>query len=116
MGTGPAQIVEQLRELDGVAGAFIATGDGLLVAGDVPDANENVLAAFAPTVFAQLTKYSDMARLGSPESVDIHLSGGITVHVRKAGTLYLGVLMARNRLIPVQELARFSTILQPRTS
>ena len=109
----PSQIVEHLRKLDGVTGAFIATSDGLLVAGDVPDANENVLAAFAPTVFAQLTKYSDMARLGLPESIDIHLGGGITVHVRKAGTLYLGVLLPRDRPLPIQELTRLSRALQP---
>ena len=93
-------MVAHLRKIEGVAGAFIATADGLLVAGDVPDSNEDVLAAFAPTVFAQLTKYSDMALLGLPESIDIHLGGGATVHVRKAGRLYLGVLVPPGRALP----------------
>jgi predicted regulator of Ras-like GTPase activity (Roadblock/LC7/MglB family) len=110
----PAQIVGRLRALDGVTGSFIATADGLLVAGDVPNANENVLAAFAPTVFAQLTKYADMARLGLPESVDINL-GGDLVHVRKAGNLYLGVLMSGGHPPPLAELARISKALQPHT-
>jgi predicted regulator of Ras-like GTPase activity (Roadblock/LC7/MglB family) len=111
--TAPAQIVERLRALEGVAGAFIATADGLLIAGDVPAANENVLAAFAPTVFAQLTKYVDMARLGAPGSIDIGLGDGAIVHVRKIGKLYLGVLMERDRPLPVPELARISATLQP---
>jgi predicted regulator of Ras-like GTPase activity (Roadblock/LC7/MglB family) len=114
--TGPAQIVEYLRALDGVAGVFIATADGLMVASDVPNANENVLAAFAPTVFAQLTKYADMARIGLPESIDIHLGDGATVHVRKAGKLFLGVLALRDRPLPIQELIRISAALQPRAS
>jgi predicted regulator of Ras-like GTPase activity (Roadblock/LC7/MglB family) len=112
---GPKQALACIRALDGVAGAFIATADGLLVAGSVPDANEEVLAAFAPTVFAQLTKYADMARLGLPGSIDIHLAAA-TVHVRKAGKLYLGVLMPPGHPLPAQELARISTALQPHTS
>jgi len=113
--TAPAQIIEHLRALDGVTGAFISTADGLLVAGDVPDASENVLAAFAPTVFAQLTKYSDMARLGLPESIDIHLTG-TTVHVRKADKLFLGILIPGSRLLPFQEITRISAALQPHSS
>jgi predicted regulator of Ras-like GTPase activity (Roadblock/LC7/MglB family) len=114
--TVPAQVIEYLRKLDGVTGAFIATADGLLVAGDVPNANENVLAAFAPTVFAQLTKYADMAQLGSPESIDVNLDDGGTVHVRKAGKLYLGVLVPRDRPLPLRDLTRLSIALQPHTS
>jgi len=81
----------------------------------VPDANENVLAAFAPTVFSQLAKYSDMARLGQPESVDINL-GTTVVHVRKAGKLFLGVLMPRGCSLPIAELNRISNALQPPTN
>jgi len=114
--TVPAQVIDYLRKLDGVIGAFIATADGLLVAGDAPDANENVLAAFAPTVFAQLTKYADMAQLGAPESIDINLADGSTVHVRKAGNLYLGVLVPRDRPLPLRDLTRLSIALQPHTS
>ena len=113
--TGSAQLLGSLRSLDGVAGAFIATADGLLVAGEVPDANEEVLAAFAPTVFAQLAKYSDMARLGLPEAIDIHLASS-TVHVHKAGKLFLGLLMPRGHPLPAQELTRISNALQPHTS
>ena len=106
-------MVDRIRALEGVAGAFIATADGLLIAGNVPDANENVLSAFAPTVFAQVTKYADMARLGQPESIDIRLGDGSAVHVRRTGKLYLGVLMARGRPLPVLELTRISNALQP---
>ena len=112
----PAQIIERIRALDGVAGAFLATSDGLLIAGDVPHANENILAAFAPTAFAQLTRYADMAHLDLPESVDIHLVNGVTVHVRKTGKLYLGVLMPRDRSLPTHDLDRIATALSPQTS
>ncbi len=113
--SGPAQIVEHLRGFHGVIGAFIATSDGLLVAGDVPDGNDNILAAFAPTVFSQLSKYSDMARLGSPEAIDLQLTG-VSLHVRKAGQLYLGALMRSGQPAPIAEFARISAALQPHTS
>jgi predicted regulator of Ras-like GTPase activity (Roadblock/LC7/MglB family) len=111
----PAQIVRRIRALGGVSGAFLATADGLLIAADVPDANDNVLAAFAPTVFTQMGKYSGMARLGVPEAVELHLSGA-TIHVRKAGRLFLGVLMPHGSLVPVSELDQISTALQPHAS
>jgi predicted regulator of Ras-like GTPase activity (Roadblock/LC7/MglB family) len=111
----PTQIIAHIRSLNGISGAFIATSDGLLVAGDTPGANENVLAAFAPTVFSQLTKYADMARLGLPDSIDIHLSG-VSVHVRRAGKLFLGALTLGGSPLPLQELARISAALQPHTN
>ena len=114
--SAPAKIIERIRALAGVAGAFLATADGLLIAGDVPQGNENILAAFAPTVFAQLTKYSDMAHLGLPESIDIRLGDGTTVHVRKTGRLFLGVLMPPGHPLPAQELTRIADSIQPRTS
>jgi predicted regulator of Ras-like GTPase activity (Roadblock/LC7/MglB family) len=107
--TGPkpsnpsAQALQRIRALDGVSGAFLATVDGLLIAADLPDGNDNILAAFAPTVFAQLAKYCDMARLGVPLSFDLHL-GATNIHVRKTGKIYLGVLSANGRPLPVAEL------------
>jgi len=112
----PAQIIARIRALEGVAGAFLASADGLAVAGDVPQANENILAAFAPTVFAQLAKYADMAHLGLTEAIEIHLSHGLTVHVRRTGRLYLGVLMPPGRPLPTQELIHICDSLQPRAT
>ncbi len=111
----PAQMVRRIRALDGVSGAFLATTDGFLIAGDVPDANDNVLAALAPTVFTQMSKYAGMARLGPPEAVELHL-GAATIHIRKAGKLYLGVLMPHGRPVPLSDLEHISTALQPHAS
>jgi predicted regulator of Ras-like GTPase activity (Roadblock/LC7/MglB family) len=110
--SGPAQILHRIRALSGVSGTFLATSDGLLVAADLPDGNENVLSAFAPTVFSQLAKYSEMARLGQPEAIDLHL-GGSSIHVRKVGKLFLGVITPRGRQLPVPELNLISSALQP---
>lgn len=113
--SSPAEIVQQIRALEGVTGAFLATNDGLLIAGDVPEANENVLAAFAPTVFSQLAKYADMARLGMPEAVDVHLAS-TTMHVRKAGKIYMGVLTPHGHPLPGPALEQISAALQPHAS
>jgi predicted regulator of Ras-like GTPase activity (Roadblock/LC7/MglB family) len=111
----PAQILRSIRALDGVAGAFLASADGLLIAGDLPDANGNILAAFAPTAFSQLSKYSGLAQLGVPHSIDIHLAGA-SVHVRKVGKLYLGVLTPPAAPVPLAALDRISATLQPEAS
>jgi predicted regulator of Ras-like GTPase activity (Roadblock/LC7/MglB family) len=108
----PAQIIQQIRVLDGVTGAFLATSDGLLIAGDVPDANENILAAFAPTAFSQLAKYAEMARLDHPESIEIHFSSA-SIHVRKTGKIFVGVLMPHGHLLPHSALTLISATLQP---
>jgi len=110
--TAPAQILQRIRALDGVVGAFLATSDGLLIAADLPDGNENILAAFAPTVFSQLTKYTEMARLGLPESVDLHL-GIASLHVQKAGKIFVGVLTPRGHPLRLAELDHISAALQP---
>jgi len=107
--------LQRIRALDGVSGAFLATADGLLIAADLPDGNENVLAAFAPTVFAQLAKYCDMAKLGLPLSIDLHL-GATNIHVRKTGKIFLGVLTSHGRTLPLPELNLIAATLQPNAS
>jgi predicted regulator of Ras-like GTPase activity (Roadblock/LC7/MglB family) len=113
--TGPADAVRRIRELENVTGAFVATADGLLVAADIADGNANILAAFAPTVFAQLSKYADMAKLGRPEAIEMHL-GLTTIHVRKAGKLYLGILMPPGHSFPLAAVTPISTALQPHST
>jgi predicted regulator of Ras-like GTPase activity (Roadblock/LC7/MglB family) len=110
-----AHILHQIRALEGVAGAFLATADGLLIAAELPDPNGNILAAFAPTVFTQLAKYADLAHLGAPESVDLHLTGA-NIHVRKIGKIFLGVLTPHGRLLPLPELNLIAAALQPHVS
>lgn len=108
----PAQLMKSIRALDGVDGAFMATADGLLIASDMPNANENLLAAFAPTVFSQMSKYSGMARLGPPEAIDLHL-GTATIHVRKTGKVYLGVLLPGGQSLPAAAIGMISAFLKP---
>jgi predicted regulator of Ras-like GTPase activity (Roadblock/LC7/MglB family) len=110
-----AQALQRIRALDGVSGAFLATVDGLLIAADLPGGNENILAAFAPTVFAQLAKYCDMAQLGVPVAIDLHL-GLTNIHVRKADKIFLGVLSTDGRPLPLPEVNLIAATLQPHAS
>lgn len=109
--TTPAQIIQRIRGLDGISGAFIATADGFLVAGDAPDAVDSVLAAFAPALFSQLLKLSVSAHLGAPESIDIRLASS-QLHLRKASTLYLGVLTPPGHQLPVDQITEITLALQ----
>lgn len=106
-----ARAIDSICSLPGVTGAFLATMDGLLIAARVPEEKKNVLAAFAPAVFSQLTRYAEMAQLGSPESITVLVAAGC-LQVHKAGKLYLGVLTPRDHPLPSAELIRISTTLE----
>lgn len=114
--TGPAQVVERLRAMLGVTGAFIATADGLLVASDVPDSNETALAAFAPATFSQVTNFAGMAHLAQPQNLDVRLGNGTTIHICRAGSLYIGVLLAPGAAAPLPAISTLAKTLQPHTT
>ena len=109
---GPAEAVRRIREIEGVTGAFLATADGLLIAADIAEGNATILAAFAPTVFSQLSKYAAMARLGLPAAIELHLDAGV-IYVRKSGKLYMGILMPPGHPLPLAALEPISAALQP---
>ncbi len=108
----PSQIIQQIRALDGVLGAFLGTSDGLLVAADAPDSVEPILAAFPPALFAQVIRFSTMSHLPAPESIDLHLAGS-SLHIRKTGNLYLGILTAADHPLPLDAIIQLSNALKP---
>ena len=87
----PEQIVEQACALPNIEGAFVATHDGLFVAGRTPGMNERTMAAFVPNVFSQARAYTLVAKLGQPESVQIVLTD-CAVQILRCGRLFFGVL------------------------
>lgn len=89
----PEQIVARACALPNVEGAFVATHDGLFVAGHTPGMNERTMAAFVPNIFSQVRAYALVARLGQPESVCITLPDR-AVHILRCGKLFFGALGA----------------------
>lgn len=100
----PGDIIFRACEIEHVAGAFIGTHDGLLVAGQVPGTNGNMLAAFAPKLFAQLTACASLARLSPPQSLVITLADR-SLGIHRCEKLFLGAISEPGRPLATGELA-----------
>jgi predicted regulator of Ras-like GTPase activity (Roadblock/LC7/MglB family) len=108
----PDEIVSHACEMESIAGAFIATHDGLLVAGQTPGLNERTVSAFAPTLFAQVKAYSQVTGLGEAQSVVVHL-GDRAVQIFRCDKLYFGALSRPGQSLPAAKLAKIADQLRP---
>lgn len=99
----PDQIIAQACALPNITGAFVATHDGLFVAGQTPGMNVRTMAAFVPNVFSQIRAYTLVAKLGQPDSVQIALPGRALLIVR-CGRLFFGVLGQADEPFPTAQL------------
>jgi predicted regulator of Ras-like GTPase activity (Roadblock/LC7/MglB family) len=110
----PAEIMQKVCDLNGVAGSVITMADGLLVAGQVPlPQKAETLAAFLPQIFARLTQYAGEMQLGSLNG--LHLSTTeAPCAIFKAGKLYLGVIGRVGQSLPEAQLQRIATEIAKR--
>jgi hypothetical protein len=53
-----------------------------------------------------------MSHLPAPESIDLHLAGS-SLHIRKTGNLYLGILTAADHPLPLDAIIQLSNALKP---
>ena len=107
----PDEIISHACEMESIAGAFIATHDGLLVAGQTPGFNERTVSAFAPTLFAQVKAYAQVTGLGQAESV-IVMIGERAVQIFRCGKLYFGAVGRPGQPFPTAKLAKIAAQLQ----
>ncbi|MGA2748805.1 MAG: roadblock/LC7 domain-containing protein [Verrucomicrobiota bacterium] len=107
----PPDIAQAITALPGVAGAVIASGDGLLVAGHAtaPVKGETV-AAFSPQIFGRMAGFATEVQLGSLHSLTLN-AGSAACALFKAGTLYLAVLGKPGEALPQQVLLRVAAEL-----
>jgi predicted regulator of Ras-like GTPase activity (Roadblock/LC7/MglB family) len=86
------EIMQRILALPGVAGALVASDDGLLVAGQTPaPLKAETLAAFLPQIFSRIGGSVEEAQLGTLRALTL-AAGPAPCAIFKAGTLYLGVL------------------------
>jgi predicted regulator of Ras-like GTPase activity (Roadblock/LC7/MglB family) len=105
----PAEIVQKVSEMSGVAGGVITTADGLLVAGTVPESqNVETLAAFLPQIFARLNQYAGEMQIGMLTSLNM-ATVEAPCAIYKSGKLYLGVIGRAGQTLPDAHLQRIAS-------
>jgi predicted regulator of Ras-like GTPase activity (Roadblock/LC7/MglB family) len=101
----PKQVVERACGLHGVAGALIATHDGLTVATQLPaGVNGEALGAFLPQIFGRLSQYTRELKFDNPVQLQL-LLGTTPLLLIKSNLTFFGVLGKPAELLPQTELA-----------
>jgi len=99
-----AEVTQKTTGLRGVAGAVIATSDGLLVAGTWPEPVPcEAVAAFVPQIYLRLNQYAQELRLGDPGQVTMLLEN-IPLQIFKTGQNFFAVLGRAGENLPKAQL------------
>jgi predicted regulator of Ras-like GTPase activity (Roadblock/LC7/MglB family) len=100
----PTEVVKNLVNVPGVAGALVALQEGLVIAHKLPEPLKGeVFAAFLPQVFARLNQYSAEMKLGGVSEIVIHANGG-PCHLFRRGQVYFAALGHPDATLPVHIL------------
>jgi predicted regulator of Ras-like GTPase activity (Roadblock/LC7/MglB family) len=101
---GPSEAVQRACKLAGVAGALVASEDGLSVAAQLPASlKADNVAAFVPQMFSRLTQYAKDLGAGSVSRMTF-VSGDATWQISKGGTVYLVVVSKAGAALPAAEV------------
>jgi len=107
----PQEIAQQIAALPGVSGSLLATDDGLLIAGQVPQPlKAETLAAFLPQIFGRMSSYSEEVKLGTLRAVTVSTDSAPCA-MFKAGKLHLAVLGKPGQSLPEPMLLRIAAQL-----
>jgi predicted regulator of Ras-like GTPase activity (Roadblock/LC7/MglB family) len=107
----PAEIVQKIQAMPGVAGALLSSRDGLLVAGQVPaPLKAEMLAAFLPQMLSKISGSTEEVQLGPAHALRLS-TGHIQCAVLTAGKLCLAVLSKPDQRLPETVLERIAAEL-----
>ncbi len=107
----PAEIVQRLCHLHGVAGAVIALPEGLPVASQLPPhINADAFCGFLPQMFARINQYTRELKMGESTRLVIDVNGSAMM-VFRTGRVYFGVLGLSGASLPAAQLSLVATEL-----
>ena len=100
----PTEIVNRACALNGVAGAIVASCEGLLVAAKLPpELQPETLAAFLPQVFSRLEQAIEPMRIGDLKSL-VFTTDDRPWQILRTGTLFFATMGRPNELLPNAQL------------
>jgi len=98
------EVVEPVAGLRGVAGALLASKDGLLIKGKLgAGQNGETLAAFLPQAYGRVKQYASDMRLGQLKGLAVETDSGL-MDIRQIGEFFFGVLAAPGQPLPAAAL------------
>lgn len=101
----PKEIVEATGALKGMAGAVIATNDGLLVAGFLPaPLKPETIGAFLPQIFGRMNQYGKELQVGDMNSLTVEFQK-VPWHVVKIGPIFFAAVGKAGEPLPAAHLA-----------
>lgn len=114
-GVLPAEVIRRACQLTGVSGALLASGEGLVIASQLPNGiNAETAAAFLPRMYGRLAEYTRELKLGEPSQLEM-LAGTIPMQVFKLSNAYLAVLGKPAEPLPKSQLSVLVGQLSHRT-
>ncbi len=104
----PQDVAQRILALPGVAGALLASRDGLLVAGQLPaPLKAEIMAAFLPRIFTSVGGCMEEVQLGTLRALRLS-AGQSPCALFNAGALYLAVLGRPGQTLPEPALERIA--------
>jgi predicted regulator of Ras-like GTPase activity (Roadblock/LC7/MglB family) len=102
----PRDIVAKASHLKGLAGAVIATHDGLMVAGELPaPMKADMMAAFLPQIFSRMNQYGKELQIGGEvTSMNITFEK-VPWQISKLGKVYFAAAGRTSEPLPTAQLA-----------
>lgn len=111
-----AEVADRASSLRGVAGAVIATSDGLLMAGRWPQGVEaESVAGFVPQIYGKVIQYARELRLPETGSLILMIEN-VPLQIFKTGDSYFTVLGRASESLPKAQLSAIATRLAAESS
>ena len=99
------EILERIAHLRGVQAAVLATGDGLLIAGQwTHGVSPENAAGFAPSMFTRVAQYSKELKIGEPNQFTV-LVEQTSLQIFRTGANYLMILGKPGEPLPKVQLS-----------
>ena len=101
----PSKFVQEALKLSEVIGAFLASSDGLLIHGELPDSmKKETFAAFIPQIYDRVSKYTKELRLGELNYLSLSI-GETSMLILKSSEFYFAALGQQGKPLPLEALA-----------
>ena len=101
----PKEVVARAMALNGVAGAFVALPDGLMVASQTPhELNADTLAAFLPQIYGRVGQCTRELRMGELNNLNFTV-GNVPWKIFRVNGVYFAAFGHAGEQLPTAQLA-----------
>jgi predicted regulator of Ras-like GTPase activity (Roadblock/LC7/MglB family) len=104
----PKEVISRAMALNGVAGAFVALPDGLMVASQIPsDLNADTLAAFLPQIYGRVSQCTKELRMGQLNNLNFTV-GNVPWKIFRVNGVYFAAFGRAGEQLPTAQLAQLA--------